>query len=235
MNAKTILREHGKEGLAELEEWIHDLLPGIVKERRPPHLTHEDMVKLMRWKLTRGKWRPNLMKFVEQLAPDQVASATSAGLALLLLRVGGESSSGGAAEPGDGDAKVAMDKLTVLRGVGPATASAVMAVVDGGCPFLSDEAQAAVFGKGNVKYTAKAFMDLRQELGKKARVLQEETGDRSWTAAEVERCLFLADLRDSPGASRSKSGKKRTASTGGPKEGGDAKAAPKGAAKRKRQ
>ena len=49
-----------------------------------------------------------------------------------------------------------MDILSELRGIGPATASAIVAVYNPGEPFFSDEATLAV-GLGTPKYTAKFY------------------------------------------------------------------------------
>ena len=71
----------------------------------------------------------------------------------------------------------AMDALTALKGIGPATASAIMAAVDaaGACAYLSDEAFGAL-REGKPKYNKDEALELMQALRAKAAQLREETG-----------------------------------------------------------
>lgn len=48
-DARSILKQHGKEGLPELEAWIQDELPVAVLGRQPVHLTKDEVAKLVRW------------------------------------------------------------------------------------------------------------------------------------------------------------------------------------------
>ncbi|GBF91960.1 hypothetical protein Rsub_04684 [Raphidocelis subcapitata] len=204
----SILESNAKQGLPELEAWLVDELPAALAARTPRHLTKEEAVKLVEWKLKRGKFRPNLLRFAQELQPEAVAAATAAGFAHL-------PAPGGA--PGAA-ARAAMAELTSLKGVGPATATAMMAAADPSIPYFGDEAWAAACG-GKAKYSEAEAMQLRGKLGPKAGELRKETGDETWTAAEVERCLFLAELEaKGPPSSSQGSGKKRgapAASSGG--------------------
>lgn len=46
-----------KDGLVELDEWMQQTLPQTLRAREPsPFVTQAELAKLMRWKLTKGKW-----------------------------------------------------------------------------------------------------------------------------------------------------------------------------------
>lgn len=91
-----------------------------------------------------------------------------------------------------------MKALIVLRGTGPATASAILSLADsdGTCPFLSDEAMFA-FGlankAGKLDYTMPKWLQLFELCKSKAEELNEGQNDDErleWTATLVERAVW---------------------------------------------
>lgn len=116
----------------------------------------------------------------------------------------------------------ALETLTSMKGIGPATASAILSFgdLDGACPFLSDEAMYAfgiVNSKGTLDYTLDSWITLREACDKKAEELNAsgngtagvggEAGDVQpsqndenddegfhWTPALVERALWAASV-----------------------------------------
>lgn len=92
-----------------------------------------------------------------------------------------------------------MATLTGLKGIGPATASAILSLIDpsGNCPFLSDEAMHA-FGlvnkAGKLDYTIGVWTELKDLCQAKAQKLNDiqEGSEPNWTAALVERALWAA-------------------------------------------
>lgn len=152
-----------KAGLAKLDSWWAG---GGAREaalaREPPHLEKADLVRLVEWKLARGKFRP-LLRYARDLREADVAAATAA-----------------AFNPG-ADFEAAMTPLLALRGIGPATASAVLSVARDEWPFMSDEALNAT--DGGRTYT---LPRLRQLV---AQLTQLGCG---WgmSAAEVEKVLY---------------------------------------------
>ncbi|PSC76183.1 Serine threonine phosphatase 2A 55 kDa regulatory subunit B beta isoform isoform B [Micractinium conductrix] len=91
--------------------------------------------------------------------------------------------------------------MTVLKGTGPATASAVLSAYDASIPFLSDEAMLAALG--SKEYTVKAVQQLTVALRSKAQQLSTG-GGRQWSSRDVERCLWGAALGGGAGAGGSK-------------------------------
>ncbi|KAJ0087582.1 hypothetical protein Patl1_08776 [Pistacia atlantica] len=99
-----------KPDLISLDEFYRNQLPSLIHQRNPnPYITTAELSKLMKWKLTRGKWRPRLLHFVSSLDESSVQSASRKAFESLP------------------DLTKAVSELTVLKGVGPATASAVLA------------------------------------------------------------------------------------------------------------
>lgn len=113
----------GKPNLISLDEFYRKELPNLLHRRNPnPYIAKDELARLMEWKLSRGKWRPRLLSFVSSLNDAVVKEASGKAFASLP------------------DISKAVSELTVLKGVGPATASAVLAAyAPEVAPFLSDE------------------------------------------------------------------------------------------------
>ena len=149
----TRLESLNKPNLISFDDFYRNQLPPILRNRNPnPYITTAELSKLMQWKLTRGKWRyslslslslslflnfikciinnvwilfflrPRLLDFVSSLDEAAVKSASEKAFQSLP------------------DVSKAVSELTVLKGVGPATASAVLAAyAPDVAPFMSDE------------------------------------------------------------------------------------------------
>lgn len=139
-----------KPDLVSLDRYYRDELPLILHQRNPnPFITTSELAQLMRWKLARGKWRyslslslsidlyihilvllrtvcvnfrPRLLDFVSNLDEQVVKTASQKAFQSLP------------------ELSKAVSELTVLKGVGPATASAILAAyAPHVAPFMSDE------------------------------------------------------------------------------------------------
>ncbi|KAK1934533.1 hypothetical protein P3T76_011142 [Phytophthora citrophthora] len=199
----AVLQSLQKSELVELDGWYLTSFPSILREREPePHMTQQELLKLMEWKLKKGKWRPQLMKFVSGLSEDKVKQASMEAFKKIK----------------SGDLRAATDALCVLKGVGPATASAVLAAYDDNVPFMADEALEAIADIiGPRKYTLPHFLSFAEQLRAKAKWLNdqraanddEKAGDADlWTAQRVQLCLYV-DAHDGA-ATAATSSKKKT-------------------------
>ncbi|KAK4801203.1 hypothetical protein SAY86_021690 [Trapa natans] len=166
--------------LISLDAFYRQQLPLLLRSRSPsPHITKSELSQLMKWKLTRGKWRPRLMDFVSSLDEAVVETASQKAFGALP------------------DISKAVSELVVLKGVGPATASAILAAYAPEiAPFMSDEAMEAVLGSSK-DYSSKQYLLLVEKLQTKAKELS--TDAESFTPSDVERalwsCAIAAKLR----------------------------------------
>src|SRR5438067_11121840 len=137
--------------LLALDRWVHDELPGEVRAREPRHLKHDELLRVVRWKMGRGVWRANNLQLAASNAPEDVQAYTAEALALvgavpvpMVVQAGaraGETvawdgapvvSTVGAPASGATTSAALLAPVRVLaklRGIGPATVSAVLAAV----------------------------------------------------------------------------------------------------------
>eukprot|EP00947_MAST-08B_sp_MAST-8B-sp1_P002571 g2571.t1 len=161
--------------LRKLDSFWREELPATINGREEAYVTRDELIRIFEWKITRGKFRP-LRSAVESNASSSIEKHTRLGFAALP------------------DVDAAIDHVAALRGVGPATASAVLACVAGDqAPFMADEALEAALNEKR-SYTAKAYRRFREALAERA-----ETLGPSWTAERVGRALWAEAMSESRG------------------------------------
>ncbi|WP_337170066.1 hypothetical protein [Gemmatimonas aurantiaca] len=154
--------------LVELDTWYRDVLTPIVQARTPRRVTHEELVRITEWKMTRGVWRGPNLTLVRGNAPDAVdqAGMTAADHLDQLTR--------------------AIGAYTALAGVGPATASAVLAIVDPDrYPFFDELVANQISGLGPVAWSVSYYRRYVDAIVKRATGL-----GAAWNAVLVERALW---------------------------------------------
>ncbi|KAL5777542.1 hypothetical protein ACOSP7_010468 [Xanthoceras sorbifolium] len=181
------IESFNKPNLISLDEFYSNELPSLLRQRNPnPYVTTAELSKLMQWKLTRGKWRPRLLDFVSSLDESLVKSASERAFQALP------------------DLNKAVSELTVLKGVGPATASAVLAAyAPDVAPFMSDEAMEAALGNSK-DYSLKQYLLFANKLQAKAKELISE--GETVTPSDVERALWSSAIRAKLSAKQSDPG-----------------------------
>ncbi|KAF4976963.1 hypothetical protein FZEAL_6433 [Fusarium zealandicum] len=160
--------------LKELDEYrYYDALEtfGSGKGARPMKL--EDIKKLVEWKLRYGQFRPSLMKLVSSNDPDTAEDVVKQALE---------------AYRKDGDIQAAVKVLAKLKGIGPATASLLLAVHDPSrVIFFSDEAFWWFCCSGNqdpIKYNAKEYQALCAKV-------DELRGRIDVSASDMEKVAYM--------------------------------------------
>ncbi|KFK38583.1 hypothetical protein AALP_AA3G132600 [Arabis alpina] len=180
-----------KPDLVSLDQFYRVNLPSLLHDRDPnPYLTTSELSQLMKWKLSRGKWRPRLLDFVSSLEDSVVKSASEKAFKSLP------------------DISKAVKELTVLKGVGPATASAVLAAYAPDiAPFMSDEAMEVALGNSK-DYTLKQYLLFVTKLQEKSKELKLKG---EWDGpSDIERALWSCTVRSTKSQpEKSSSGKKR--------------------------
>uniref|UniRef100_A0A3P9PXI3 Zgc:112496 n=1 Tax=Poecilia reticulata TaxID=8081 RepID=A0A3P9PXI3_POERE len=160
-----------KPKLLQLDKWYQEELPVLISSRPDKHITLSELKKLMEWKLTRGKFRPRLQQLAASNAEDAVQNRSRTALGLLP------------------DVPAAVAELSGLKGVGPATASAVLAAAAPALTaFMSDEAAESVPGLQPVQYTAKHYALYLDKMAAQAAKLN--AGEPDWTPHRLELCLW---------------------------------------------
>jgi len=165
--------------LRALEDEVQKLVT-TTTARDPPHVLADELSSVTGWKLRRGKFRPRLQALVGSNNEDRVKTCSTGALEMLAKN----------------DLQGAMAALEELRGVGPATASAVLAAVRPDLvAFMSDEAmlEAPTLG-GHLAYTDKAFLMYMSDIRTKVKELREgpSAQKQDWVPASVERALYAS-------------------------------------------
>lgn len=183
---EALLRK-GKEDLRDVDRWYRGELRKDLLERSTSdggaYLTHDEMVRLIKWKLTRGKFRPALEGYVRGNARDLVHSSSQETFAVLPPDFHDVDL------PDESTIKEAMKAACKMKGVGPALSSALLALArPNTLPYMADEV--IVHGVGILtppKYSDKEYVILARKVNERMEQLRKENGN------EKAKCLQTAE------------------------------------------
>ena len=160
--------------LPELDSWYREELPGLLTARSPIQITHEELVRVTEWKMKRGAWRARNLVLVRGNDPAEVERMSREAFALV-------------PEP-----RKPVARLAELAGVGPATASAVLAAVHPDLyPFFDEDVAAQIPDLGPVAFTMPYYLRYATRLRERAAQLG---GD--WTAHTVGQALWSVAIAE---------------------------------------
>jgi hypothetical protein len=196
--------------LLALDRWVHDELPAEVRARDPWRLTHAELQQVIRWKMGRGVWRANNLQLAAGNASDVVEAATAEALAAAnavpVPQTGAgtsvpEASAGAAGEAPPAESPAALlapvRVLARLRGIGAATASAVLAAVyPERFSFLEDVVAAQVPSLGPPAFTPRYYGAYAVALRARAATLALQCPAGEWTPHAVDLALWAAQAEE---------------------------------------
>jgi len=175
MQLKAEVKPSKAETLLKLDKWYQNELPKKIKSRgKEAHLTHDEIVQTIKWKLARGVFRPRLKDLVQMNTPRVVMNETKKAFRALWKR---------------NDLESAVLALSNLKGVGPAMASAVLAAgAPEVAPFMADEVLKSMPEIECIDYTMKEYMKLVEKTNKCVERLNAQGGN--WTPHKVELTIW---------------------------------------------
>lgn len=168
-----------------LDEARYEAIPTALAARDESSLTKQEVATLVDWKLNHGTFRPTLKKLVDQNSENDIRSNTTTAFESFAL------------DPRN-NIKSSLTTLTQLKGIGPATASLLLSVLDPErAPFFSDELfrwsmYEEKTGKGwdrKIKYNPKEYLELFEKI---QRVLKRLG---SVKAVDLERVAYVLGKR----------------------------------------
>lgn len=164
----SVVKAQDVNKLPERDHWYQHELPRIISDRHPMHISLDDLIKVTEWKMARGVWRArNLMLVRGNDANEVVTVSTGACNAI--------------PHPTS-----PVSILSRLAGVGPATASAVVAAIaPQQYPFFDEIVAAQIPQAGKLVFNLKYYAWYAEQLRNRA----AELGG-TWTAVNVEQALW---------------------------------------------
>ena len=165
---ESVVQQQDVPSLPALDTWYHAEFVNAIAGRTTPHITHAELVRVTEWKMARGVWRaPNLI-LVQSNDSAAVVSASTDAFASIPHPT------------------APISALATLAGVGPATASAVVAAyAPAEYPFFDELVAAQVPALEKVAWTLGFYGRYASALRTRA----QQLGD-AWNPAMVERALW---------------------------------------------
>jgi len=175
LQAKADSKNSKSEILIKLDKWYQNELPKKIKSRgKEAHLTHEEIVQTIKWKLARGQFRPRLKDLIQMNTPRVVMQESKKAFRAIDKKK---------------DLEAAVSALSNLKGVGPAMASAVLAAgAPEIAPFMADELLMSMPEVEGIDYTMKEYMKLVEKTKECVDRLNAQGG--SWNPHKVEMTVW---------------------------------------------
>eukprot|EP00095_Tigriopus_kingsejongensis_P010124 maker-scaffold75_size407189-snap-gene-1.14 protein:Tk10124 transcript:maker-scaffold75_size407189-snap-gene-1.14-mRNA-1 annotation:"GI16319" len=176
LKVKAEAKSQKPENIIKLDKWYQNELPKKIKSRgKDPHLIHDELVQTIKWKLSRGKFRPNLTNLIQMNTPRVVMQETKKAFRQIKKKQ---------------DLQAGVTALCNLKGVGPAMASAVLAAgAPDMAPFMADEVLLALPDVDSLDYTMKEYNRLVDHVNQCLERLTKQ-GATNWNPHKVELAVW---------------------------------------------
>lgn len=170
---RNVIRAQGVNRLVELDAWYREELPALIAKRSPAHITHDELERVTTWKMKRGVWRARNRALVAGNDPIDVKETMIEAFE---------------AVP---DPRKPVTIIARLAGVGPATASAVLAAYRPDLfPFFDELVAAQIPNLGSVAFTEAYYARYSAALRERAHALGQNCRGRKMNAHEVGQALW---------------------------------------------
>ncbi|KAI1321635.1 hypothetical protein EDD11_003115 [Mortierella claussenii] len=165
------------DSLVTLDHWYQDTLPDLLSTRKPNKFI--DSRELC-------KFRPSLAKLAASNADADVKRVSQKAFNLV-----------------DSDLRAAITQMAELKGVGPATASAILcAGAPEEVPFMADETMDSVPGLGAIAYTIPYYLRFATKVIEKAAQLKKKGSSVVNSPHLVEKALWADYMLEKYGVER---------------------------------
>ena len=172
---RDVLLASGGDRLLALDRWYHQDLPREIEARSPAHVELTELVRAVEWKMHRGVYRARNLALARANEAEVVTMASREAFAAVPHPT----------EP--------IARLARLKGVGPATASALLSAYRPDVyPFFDDVVATEIPDLAPVGFTLKGYAAYAERLRQRAALLAVGCPAGRWTAHALGCALWAA-------------------------------------------
>jgi len=167
----AMMMEKGGELLSGLNDWAENFGAEMREKKKDKFITTDDLEKIVEWKFKKGKARPGLWKYLKSNSSTSIQEYSRASF-----------------ERADkNDVEGSITEMTKPKGVGAATASAILSFYKPELFVFMDDEVIECLHKGPRAYTQNIYLAINE----KCKVLASKFGE-TWTPCKVGRALWTA-------------------------------------------